>query len=501
MQKITNAKKQATKVGRFTSLTLFLLFLFIVSFSSVLAVGINNPDIPRVIPESPLTFLNGSGGGGSGGNCTFPDCISQSYADANYWRLNGANAPPSADWNMGLFGFKNLGPSTVNDTMTFYDSAGSGTNILVNSLEGETNFVIEGEVTDGFVCNGYADTSSVVNSFCSIANTLFTPSLNNREWWSYASSPILNGTANSSSVKGFSSAPVSRIAPGLLFNGTIREYVLYEAGNGSWASGTLDNLYYFRGIPIPKVGGVWNNLYGLVLPDINQGLISNFAIKTGLGLVSFNGRTNITDDGNVTSGYFIGNGTRLTGVCLSNGTNCPPSSGGNSSFNQSLTDSLYSSIIWGYNQTTPAINVAQNYSQIYYAQQGYRETICYSMGNLANSGFLSFGGLVHTANQGFTPLHNGSILGATVQWAQTGGAIIAGNEVNGTYYLNISSTNVFQNNITFVQTSSFGRFINTANRGQYNFTTNDNVTVSYIKTAGTGGVGVKSYCVEFVYDN
>ena len=49
-------------------------------------------------------------------------------------------------------------------------------------------------------------------------------------------------------------------------------------------------------------------------------------------------------DGDVTATAFIGDGSQLTGI---------PE--GNSSFNQSLTDSLYSSILWNYNQTEPAI--------------------------------------------------------------------------------------------------------------------------------------------------
>lgn len=54
---------------------------------------------------------------------------------------------------------------------------------------------------------------------------------------------------------------------------------------------------------------------------------------------SFNGSGNFTR--NVTALFFKGNGSLLTQVCLSNGTNCPASSGGNASFNQTYTDGRY----------------------------------------------------------------------------------------------------------------------------------------------------------------
>jgi hypothetical protein len=62
----------------------------------------------------------------------------------------------------------------------------------------------------------------------------------------------------------------------------------------------------------------------------------------------YNKSANINATGyNVTAGFFFGDGSQLTGL-----------SGGNASFNQSLTDSLYAGIEWDYNQTTPAIDYA-----------------------------------------------------------------------------------------------------------------------------------------------
>jgi hypothetical protein len=56
-------------------------------------------------------------------------------------------------------------------------------------------------------------------------------------------------------------------------------------------------------------------------------------------------QNNLSVSGNITANYFIGNGSLLTGI-----------SGGNLSFNQSLTDKLYAGIQWAYNMTTPFTN-------------------------------------------------------------------------------------------------------------------------------------------------
>ena len=49
---------------------------------------------------------------------------------------------------------------------------------------------------------------------------------------------------------------------------------------------------------------------------------------------------------NITANYFFGDGSSITGVA-----------GANTTFNQSLTDSLYSVIKWGYNMTTATYNL------------------------------------------------------------------------------------------------------------------------------------------------
>jgi len=60
--------------------------------------------------------------------------------------------------------------------------------------------------------------------------------------------------------------------------------------------------------------------------------------NVGIGTVSPNYTLEV--NGNMSADYFIGDGSLLTGI-----------SGGNLTFNQTLTDTLYADIQWGYNQT------------------------------------------------------------------------------------------------------------------------------------------------------
>jgi hypothetical protein len=66
--------------------------------------------------------------------------------------------------------------------------------------------------------------------------------------------------------------------------------------------------------------------------------------NVGIGTVSPGHKLEV--NGNISASYFKGDGSLLTGV-----------GGGNSSFNQTLTDGLYSDVEWGYNQTTATYNL------------------------------------------------------------------------------------------------------------------------------------------------
>jgi len=74
--------------------------------------------------------------------------------------------------------------------------------------------------------------------------------------------------------------------------------------------------------------------------EIIDNIIDNWIRVTG----NLNVTENILSSENITADYFFGNGSQLIGI-----------SAGNISWNQSHANTIYSEIIWAYNQTTPAI--------------------------------------------------------------------------------------------------------------------------------------------------
>lgn len=72
------------------------------------------PENPLGVVIKPEDILTG------GGNFSF----NQTLGDRTYWRLDGTNAPPSADWNMGGFGFQNVGDVVMGTNKINFSSGG-----------------------------------------------------------------------------------------------------------------------------------------------------------------------------------------------------------------------------------------------------------------------------------------------------------------------------------------------------------------------------------------
>lgn len=89
------------------NIKLFIMLLTLVIYASFTsaAVSIGTPSPSSVIIKSPTVTTTG---GGSNGSSNF----TQADADALYWRLDASNDPPTSSWNMGSYGFLNLGNST-----------------------------------------------------------------------------------------------------------------------------------------------------------------------------------------------------------------------------------------------------------------------------------------------------------------------------------------------------------------------------------------------------
>lgn len=198
--------------------------------------------------------------------------------------------------------------------------------------------------------------------------------------------------------------------------------------------------------------------------------------------------------------------------------------GVNASFNQSLTDLLYSPIKWAYNQTYTggtfnATYAMFAYNQTYsgstfnstYAQFAYnqtvtpidKQTICWSTTNsVGTSRFLGMGGILNKAGRGWRPARNGSILSMTTMasGADPGGVWVAGTAPNITITLNVSQTNIYSNYLRLLVQTNVYTGVNSSPYGTKTFTPQDNVTV-FVSTDNTATFLVASYCVEFAYDN
>src|SRR3972149_6561415 len=106
------------------NIIIVLLFFISLTFTSG-KLDILGEDIERIInlktPEQVLFS-----------NSTF----NQTLADILYWRLDGTSAPPTANWNMGDFGFVNLGQTNmsgelwINNSLRIYNNAGTSAGIL-----------------------------------------------------------------------------------------------------------------------------------------------------------------------------------------------------------------------------------------------------------------------------------------------------------------------------------------------------------------------------------
>lgn len=145
---------------------------------------------------------------------------------------------------------------------------------------------ISGYYTDTHVLDGEYKTTnaSISNFFGWEDSSLFSPIASGKSMWSFGAAPVIGGSQNISNVYGFLSSPFTSgvLAP---YSGTADNVDLFEALS-TWNSGTATNYSLFHG-SINSIGASVANLYGLRIGDLTQGTLTNFAIKTGLGKVSF----------------------------------------------------------------------------------------------------------------------------------------------------------------------------------------------------------------------
>ncbi len=138
------------------------------------------------------------------------------------------------------------------------------------------------------------------------------------------------------------------------------------------------------------IGILFINLVNSLPDDAGNAIHFNYPSSTtggGGGNSSFNATYNNLLNQMCPSGEVV-NGTLSNGTFICTTVASGNSSGGNSSWNQSFANTLYASIIWGYNQTTPAIadinNRFWNKSQSYNRTEVWNRTETWNRTQLYN---------------------------------------------------------------------------------------------------------------------
>jgi len=181
---------------------------------------------------------------------------------ANFWDKAGLNAPPIADWNMGGFGFINL---IQDDNVRFNDDVA-----LVFGTGNDLNISWESVV-------GRLELRPPVGQDITI---------------------LFQGDSNSGRITWDEDENQFQIP----------EHVLIT---------TLEELRFGSDVFFPQ--GKWD----LVFDSIDLVLTNNL----GTGELKINSTINVSRNISV-DGFYFGNGSQITDVCLSNGTNCEGVSGG-----------------------------------------------------------------------------------------------------------------------------------------------------------------------------
>ncbi|KKN42956.1 hypothetical protein LCGC14_0708160 [marine sediment metagenome] len=120
-----------------------LTFIFLLCFSLVAAVGLDNPNLPLVRPEletfdnntafvnqsqfwntitlGPMDDANSAQFDNIGGTLTIDEAYLSSFGDGEWLQLDGGNSP-TANINWGGFGINNLGNMTIGGSIFFGDT-------------------------------------------------------------------------------------------------------------------------------------------------------------------------------------------------------------------------------------------------------------------------------------------------------------------------------------------------------------------------------------------
>lgn len=154
-----------------------------------------------------------------------------------------------------------------------------------------TGVQVEGTQTLGGAINifGVANPFNASTEGLQIAPN-FSPTNSNKSYYGALISPLLVGNQSISSVTGVLSTPFTKSVPSPSYTGTTTNVISYDI-QPYWTTGTALNWYGFKVSSSTFSGGTIGNVFGLSIADISGGTSTNYAIKTGLGAVSFGDKT------------------------------------------------------------------------------------------------------------------------------------------------------------------------------------------------------------------
>lgn len=194
---------------------------------------------------------------------------------------------------------------------------GSALSVHVEN-SGDLGLLITGDTSDAITVGGEPTWNGIFNVFSYSAFPVLAPNYTNKEYWGYLTAPLILGNSSTTKIRSFYSTPYNRALFGQ-FKGTADiEHFVAET---TWNSGNITEQKGFLFKRGSKTGGKWNVTYAFYSEDVNDSLVGNYVWYSNKGLATWNNKTNITDDGNVTALRFFGNGSGLTDVCLTS-NNC-----------------------------------------------------------------------------------------------------------------------------------------------------------------------------------
>lgn len=216
---------------------LYIVFILIfTSLAVVNALEFANPSLPKL--ERPVSTTSST----SNSNSTF----NQTLSDTLYWRLDSANDPPTSNWNMGGWGFQNLGDTNQTGRMMVRFGASQEYYSVSGNLVGLINFVgtsfgFRAQNGANFQFEAENGTAIAINSLTTTTDTTIGSLL---EYDSFK----IEGDNGQATFKRNLTAPNICYSNGTgclvnnsIFNSTYNNLLNQNCPNGQVVNGTLSN--------------------------------------------------------------------------------------------------------------------------------------------------------------------------------------------------------------------------------------------------------------------